>query len=487
TFSRDGTYIFYTVVAKDGPGFDLYQVPWLGGSVRRVRQGVGGSVGVSQDGRRLAYFVADPQRGRETMYVAKEDGTGERAVAARDYPGHFSAAVAPAFSPDGERLAFAAETSDANGFFMKLLEADLEGGAERELAPGKRWSDVGQMAWLADGSGLVLSGTDETISMRQLWRLSYPDGGVFRLTNDLTDYGDLSLSGDALSLAGVQSQTLTTVFLAPAGDYARASQITSGAGRYVDLSWTPDGRVLFASDASGNADIWEMGADGSGQAQLTAGAGRNYAPVSSPDGRYVLFHSNRSGAWQIWRMDRDGSNPVRLTAGEENSNWPQVTPDGRWVVYEHAGQGAQTNIWRIPLEGGAPERLSRQLSMRPSVSPDGRLVAYWQKEERPGAPWRIAVIPADGGEPLQAFDVPQNGANGMSPIHWTPDGRAFVYTDYRDGVTNLRLQPLGGAEARQITNFAREVFYSFDLSRDGRLLLANGLTTSDVFILRDTR
>ena len=66
-------------------------------------------------------------------------------------------------------------------------------------------------------------------------------------------------------------------------------------------------------DGSGNADIWEMGADGSGQVQLTAGAGRNYAPVASPDGRYVLFHSNRSGAWQIWRMNRDGSNPRQAT------------------------------------------------------------------------------------------------------------------------------------------------------------------------------
>ncbi|MET0647123.1 MAG: protein kinase [Pyrinomonadaceae bacterium] len=486
TFSRDGTYIYYTVASKEGPGFDLYQVPWLGGSVRRIRQGVGSGVGVSPDGKHLAFVVADAQAARETLYVAGEDGSGERAVVTRDYPEHFSAAVAPVFSPDGERLAFVVETSDANGFFLKVLEAEVEGGHLRELSPGKRWSDVGQLAWLADGTGLLLTGMDETISMRQLWRIAYPEAVAARVTNDLTDYGDLSLSADARTLAGVQSQTLTTVFLAPAADYARTAQITSGAGRYVDLSWAPDGRVLFASDASGNSDIWEMSADGSGQAQLTAGAGRNYAPVSSPDGRYVLFHSNRSGAWQIWRMDRDGSNPVRLTQGEENSNWPQVTRDGRWVVYEHAGEGSRTSLWRVPIEGGTPERLTQNLSMRPSVSPDGRAVAYWHKEERPGAPWSIAVIPAEGGG-ARVYEVPQNGANGMSSIHWTTDARAFVYTDYRDGVTNLRLQPLEGGEARQITNYAREIFYSFDISRDGRLLLANGLTTSDVVLFKDQR
>jgi Tol biopolymer transport system component len=487
TFSRDGTYIYYTVAAKEGAGFDLYQVPSLGGSVRRIRQGVGSGVGVSPDGKRLAFVLTDAQAARETICVTNEDGTGERAVTARAYPEHFSAAVAPVFSPDGKRVAFVVETSDANGFFLKALEAEVEGGALRELAPGKRWSDVGQLAWLADGTGLLLSGTDETNSIRQVWRITYPEGAASRVTNDLTDYGDLSLSSDARTLASVQSQTLTTVFLAPAADYARTTQITTGAGRYVDLTWTPDERVLFASDASGNADIWEMSADGSGQVQLTAGAGRNYAPVSSPDGRYVLFHSNRSGTWQIWRMDRDGSNPVRLTQGEENSNWPQVTRDGRWVVYEHAGEGSRTNIWRVPLEGGNPERLTKDLSMRPSVSPDGRVVAYWHKEEKPGAPWSIAVIPAEGGEP-RLFEVPQNEANGMSSIHWTTDARAFIYTDYRDGVTNLQLQPLDSATPRrQLTNYVREVFYSFDISRDGRLLLANGLTTSDVVLFKDPR
>ncbi|MBV9926200.1 MAG: protein kinase [Acidobacteria bacterium] len=485
TFSHDGTYLYYTLAAKEGAGFDLYRVPALGGSVTPIRRGVAGGVGVSQDGKRLAFVLADAKVARETLYVSNDDGTNERAVTARDYPEHFSAAVAPAFSPDGQRVAFLVETSDANGFFLKALEAETEGGAQRELTPGKRWSDVGQLVWLADGSALLLSGMDETISMRQLWRVAYPAGVASRVTNDLTDYGDLSLSSDADTLAGVQSQTLTTIFLAPANDYSRTTQITSGAGRYVDLTWTPDGRVLFASDASGNADIWEMSADGSGQAQLTAGAGRNYAPASSPDGRYIVFHSNRSGTWQIWRMDRDGSNPVRLTQGEENSNWPQVTRDGRWVVYEHAGQNSRTSLWRVPIEGGNPERLTKDLSMRPSVSPDGKVVAYWHKEERPGAPWSVAVIPAEGGEP-RVYEVPQNEANGMSSIHWTTDARSLVYTDYRDGVTNLRVQPLEGGEPRQLTNYAREVFYSFDISRDGRLLLANGLTTSDVVLLKDT-
>lgn len=127
------------------------------------------------------------------------------------------------------------------------------------------------------------------------------------------------------------------VWIAPKDDFGRATQTTSGAGKYFDLSTTPDGKILYASDAEGNAQIWEMEADGTGQKQLTSGAGRNYGPAASPDRRYILFHSNRSdsiaGPWNIWRMDRDGGNQKQLTSGDGEKNFAQCSPDGKWVVY----------------------------------------------------------------------------------------------------------------------------------------------------------
>jgi Tol biopolymer transport system component len=181
-------------------------------------------------------------------------------------------------------------------------------------------------------------------------------------------------------------------------------------------------------------------------------------------------------------MNRDGSNPFRLTQDDGNSNWAAPTPDGRFVIYERTGEGSLTNLYKIPLEGGEPVRLTRQLSVRPVVSPDGRWIAHWYKGEGPSAPWQIALTPPEGGPPARLFDVPQNEADGNSVLRWTADSRGVIYTDYLHGVTNLRLQPVEGGPARQLTNATREVFYSFDLAPDGRLLLANGLTTSDVVL-----
>jgi Tol biopolymer transport system component len=232
--------------------------------------------------------------------------------------------------------------------------------------------------------------------------------------------------------------------------------------------------------------------DGSWQKQLTAGTGRNYAPVSSPDGEYIFFHSNRSGAWQIWRINKDGNNPTQLTFDQEDSNWPQVSPDGKWVIYTHAKEGGQPLLWKISVDGKQPPvSLTNEHSTRPSFSPDGKWVAYWAKDETPNAHWRIGLIPFDQTEgasmPPRSFEVIQSDADGMSSLRWTFDSRNIIYTDYRNGVTNLRLQPLDGGPQKPLTEFNKDEFYSYDLSRDGRTIFARGLTTSDVILINDAK
>jgi serine/threonine protein kinase/Tol biopolymer transport system component/Tfp pilus assembly protein PilF len=486
TFSRDGIYIYYVVAEKNNKGQKgrLYQVPALGGSGREIKADVDSPVSFSPDGKRMAFIRSDTAQGTESLIIANEDGSAEQQLASKKYPDHLSTISAPAWSPDGQRIAYGISSSDAKGFYMKLAEVRLTDKAEQIITP-QRWVEVGQSAWVSDGSALVLSAQDENSSLLQLWYISYPGGEARRITNDLSDYKGVSLSGDSHGLLTVQSQTFTSIWTANIEDTGRLSQITSGAGRYVDLSWTTEGSILYGSDASGTADIWEMNADGSNQRQLTAGAGRNYAPVASPDGRYVLFHSNRSGVWQIWRMDRDGSNAVQLTDGKENSNWPQVSLDNRWVIYEHIDAGTFPVLWKMPIDGGAPQRLTDKLSMRASISPDGRMIAYWEKDAEPNAPWRISVINFEDGRPVGRFDIPQSEANGNSGLRWSSDGRGVIYIDFRDGVMNLFLQPLAGSAPEQLTKFTKEQFYSFDLARDGRLIFTRGLMTNDIILISD--
>jgi Tol biopolymer transport system component/tetratricopeptide (TPR) repeat protein len=485
TFSNDGTYVYYVVPGTNGGSGVLYQVPALGGSVKEVTRGVDSAISFSPDGKEYAFIHSNASEGEDALMVSDQNGSGEQRIATRKYPEHFSTATAPAWSPDGSAIACVTQTGDTNGFYMKLTELRLSDRTEHELVK-KRWQEIGQTAWLPDGTALIITGQDASSGFLHLWRVGYPEGDLRRITNDPSDYRGVSLPASSDVLLTVQRQTLTSIFVGAKGDPGNPRPVTSGAGRFFDLIWTPEGTILYASDSSGAADVWEMEADGTGQKQLTAGVGRNYAPAVTPDGRYVFFHANRSGSWQIWRMERDGSNPVQMTKDQEESNWPDVSPDGKWVVYQHTTAGTPT-VWRMAVNGGAASQVTTALSMRPAVSPDGKSIAVWQKEDKPDAQWKIAIVPFEGGAATKLLDVPQSPATANSVIQWTVDGSGVHFIDFRNGVTNLMLESFDSSPTKQLTKFTKEQFYSFDFSADGRVLLSRGFWTNDVVLISEAR
>ncbi|HEX7958041.1 MAG TPA: hypothetical protein VF508_13925, partial [Pyrinomonadaceae bacterium] len=306
-----------------------------------------------------------------------------------------------------------------------------------------------------------------------------------RVTNDLNTYLGASLTADGTALVTVQTDRAPNIWVAPAGDAARARQITTGSGKFdgfYGLSWSPDGRVVYASMAGGGWDIWSMNADGTGQKQLTVGARSNYGPAVSADGRHIVFVSNRAGGpFNVWRMDADGSNPLRLTSGR-GENFPHVTPDGRWVVYATvAGQDAA--VWKVPIDGGEPVRLTNKPASWPFVSPDGKSFVCTYGES-PFTANRLAVIPIGGGEPTKLYEV---APTFRSNTVWLPDNRGIAYLDERTGTTNVWMQPLAGGRPVQLTDFTSDHVSAFDWSRDNRLLATRSVETTGVVLIKDFR
>jgi eukaryotic-like serine/threonine-protein kinase len=482
TFTPDGAFVRYVALDKSDGKSALYEVPALGGSARKLKHDVASPISFSPDGKQFTFVRQHNDEGEDHLLIAKLDGTNERELAVRKFPDHFSINAAPAWSPDNNAVAVVVQTADANGFFMKAVAINLADNKETLLTTA-RWMQIDQLNWRAPGD-LLFTGQDAESPFLQLWSLT--DGKARRLTNDMSDYKGMSLSSTSRAIVTVQRQTLINIWVAPKATPDRATQITTGAGRYFDLAWTNDGHILYASDASGSADIWDRHVTTSEQTQLTAGASRNYAPAAAPDGSFVVFHSNRSGNWQIWRMNRDGGNQTPLTSGNEESNWAQVSPDGKWIVYEHFGAGTLTTLWKRPLDGGEPERLTKSLSMRPAISPDGKWIACWTKAETPNAPWQIALLSWPDGKIVKQFDVQQTDASGGSAIRWTPDSQSVVYIDFRPDVTSLWQQMISGGAPKKLLESANQVIYSFDISRDGSIAFSRGLRAHDVVLLTDT-
>ncbi|MDT4896936.1 MAG: eukaryotic-like serine/threonine-protein kinase [Acidobacteriota bacterium] len=482
-FSADGDFVYYAMAEKNNPPA-IYKIPVLGGSPTKVLGDLTGPVSLSPDGKQIAVVDINREQQEAILSIANVDGTGKRKLMSRKAPEFLDWM---AWSPDGKSLACPISSFTERNPLVKIVEVQVADGAEKVIT-SQRWLNSSQIEWLADKSGLVVIAQHQDSSFSQIWHVSYPEGAVQLITNDLTDYRGVSLSKDSKALVSVQIQKLSNLWLSKSAKDYSTTQITPGAGTYYDLAWTTDGHVLYASDASGSSDIWEMELDGTNQKQLTAGAERNYSPVATPDGRYIAFHSNRSGTWQIWRMNRDGSNPKQLTSDNTDSNWPQVSPDSQWIVYHHVDASGTMILWKVGIDGGAPVQLTTKLAVRPTISPDGKWIAYWYFSNQTSQSIQIAVMPFTGGEPVKFFDLTPNAMAGWdSVLKWTPDGRALTYTERRNNTDNVWAQPFSGGKPTQLTDFKDYQIFSFDWLRDGRLICSRGFRAGDAVLIKDSR
>jgi Tol biopolymer transport system component/DNA-binding winged helix-turn-helix (wHTH) protein len=488
-FSPDSLHVYYGAARPGQQPPTLFRVPVLGGPPEKILKAFNipgpSPVAFSPDGRSLA-FVRGGNGEDLSLVVADASGEGERTLVTRKSPALFGL---PAWSPDGKTIACVyglVEHIQSSTPYLGVSAFDASTGAETRVT-NERWVGVSQISWLPDSKGLVLSASEEELSPSQIWQLDFPSGEARRVTNDLNTYLGASLTSDGTALVTVQTDRVPNIWVAPSGDATRARQITTGSGKfdgYYGVAWTPDGRIVYASVASGSWDIWTMNADGTGQRQLTVGARSNYGPSISADGRHIVFVSNRAGgAFNIWRMDADGSNPLQLTRGS-GENFAHFTPDGRWVVYATIGFGQANAIWKVPVDGGEPVKLTDKPASWPFVSPDGKSLVCTYGGNDSSSPIKLAVIPIEGGEPTKLFDVPPTfNANTV----WMPDNRGIAFLDARTGTTNVWMQPLSGGKPVQLTDFTSDGVAAYDWSRDNRLAATRSVESTSVVLIKNFR
>jgi len=149
--------------------------------------------------------------------------------------------------------------------------------------------------------------------------------------------------------------------------------------------------------------------------------------------------------------------------------------------------GAEKGVWKVPIEGGDPVRLSDTAGSSPSatspaVSPDGKWIAYSYYDPKATPQRGVAIVELEGGRPVKDLDI------STRSLRWTPDGRSLLYIKNDGGVSNLWEHPIAGGTPTQITHFSSDEITDFDVSPDGkRVVMELARVTSDVVLIRDVR
>lgn len=218
-------------------------------------------------------------------------------------------------------------------------------------------------------------------------------------------------------------------------------------------------------------DIWTMRVDGSGLHNVTADPEWSSEPAWSPDGRFIYFN-DRMG---IARSRADGSGRERVTRGMHDS--PSLSPDGRRMAFTE-GMGGDWYL-RVRASDGTVSRLAQDEGLQwwPAWSPDGRAIVFAQY------PLGLRLVRMDGGS-VQRLTT---GAD-VAP-DWSPDGSRIVFgSETGARVTELWIVNADGSAPRRVTTGRRDESPSW--SRDGEWIVFSRAYSSDadgpggLFIIR---
>jgi Tol biopolymer transport system component len=485
SWSPDGRRIAFRRLSATGVG-TIHVVSALGGPDRKLLDWPARSrLSWSPDGRWLAttrsLTAAETTPEARGIFLLPVEGGEPRSLTRAQGDG---VDVAPALSPDGRRLAYAACVTRVPPLPCDVHVLDLGPGLVPIGSP-RRLTRQGftilSIVWAEDGRSLVYD-TQAGSILFHLWRVD-SDGKRPAERLEVAGAGARApaIAGSRLAFSRWFNNPDIIRF-----DPGRPRQTFLASSFFEGGSqFSPDGRrIAFESVRSGERmEIWLASGDGGNPVQLTRGPGRwQGSPTWSPDGRRIAFDSQaENGRWDIWTIDVDGGAPLRLTLHPGDENVPSWSRDGQWV-YFGAQRDGQAGISRVPAGGGSEERVAAlgpgTIAGRIRESEDRKTLFFG-----PGTRRAIFAHPLGGGRDAKVVDCVA-GAWGFDV-----SGSGLYYAACGEGSDRpLHRLDLASGQNRRLGT-AEKYWSAVTVSPDGRTILytSQSRTGSDLMLVEGFR
>lgn len=203
-------------------------------------------------------------------------------------------------------------------------------------------------------------------------------------------------------------------------------------------------QIAFASNRSGNWEIWLMDWDGANQRRITFHNALSILPSWSPDNERMVYTSFVSGTSDMYIINRRGGGRMRLASGLALNTSATFSPVSNDIAFVGSVRG-NPDIYLIRDDGGNIRRLTTTGSIEstPEWSPNGRQIAF--TSGRSGTP-QIYVMDAEGSNVRRI----SHDGNWNDDAVFSPNGESIAYTSRVNGRFQIRIANLLSGESRII-------------------------------------
>jgi Tol biopolymer transport system component len=441
-----------------GPERGLSAFPLLGGSPRNLLGPTVSNADWTRDGARVVYNLRDDG---DPVFVADRGGENNRQILIAESGVHQHY---PTWSPDGDWIYLTIGHENTGEMDLWRLRPD---GTDREqLTDNMRYmvypTPIGART-------VLFCAQEENGAGPWLWALDVETKRTRRLSIGVERYTSVAASADGRRLVASVADPQTELWSVPILDRVATESDAKPLELPTVRAQAPriGGETLFFLSSRGSGDgLWRF-RDGEATEIWKGTETPLLEPAAvSRDGKSVAVVLRRKGRRTLHVISEDGAELRSLSAEVDVRGAASWSPDGQWVVAGGEEEGSK-GLFKLPVDGGTPQRIAEGEALNPIWSPDGDLIVYAGKQVSGFSPL-LAVRP--DGSPVEMPDIELH-ARGER-FRFVPDGSALVYMQGMRASLDFWLLDPATMESRQLTQLgATYTGRTFDVTSDGRTIV----------------
>ena len=484
-FSATGKHIYFRSHFSYRREANILKVASFGGETEIIAEKTWGSFSVSNKGSEIA-FIRD-----QALIIKNLENGNERELTKLVFPDLFLFSCSPAWSADDKKIAFVSQNFNARKTSLSVIDSAT--GETKEIKILK-FQQFEQIAWHPDGVSLFAS-ANEGGKFFQIWKIHPVDGQVERMTNGLSSYGKISVSGDGKKLLTLQISENSNLFVANEKNLNEQKQITLGNTNNVGQSgidWLGEEKIVYTSLNEENPflNLWSVNlVDNSRQPLTTNKNFHSDSPSVSADDESIFFTASQNQLVNVFRINPDGGNLLKITDGKDGYRvFPRASSDGKHLYYIFRTQGGG-EIKRFDLTTNTEETLLEKDIANPvanlSISADGKYLTFmnWRtadKYDNEKTNFQFGIVSSENPKDLRIFKVKL-----LYPMtQMAPNGKSFDYISFEKGKNTILRQSTEGGEPKELYSLPNGRIFNFAWSKSNKqIAISQGKQNRDVVLL----